>query len=112
MRCKKYRKKIPFYLYGELPEKENREFENHIRECSECAHDLEYTKKVFNVVEKDREVQMPEANWEKCWKGISSAVEKKDRKKECERKPCLSDIDPVPVTCNSRNEEKREKKKG
>jgi len=75
MRCKKFKEKIILNLYGELPEREKSELEKHIKECAECARDLEYTKKVFKAVEYSKKAKIPEANWERAWQGISSTVE-------------------------------------
>jgi hypothetical protein len=52
MACKKYREKIVLHLYGELSDVEAKKFADHIAECGECADELEYTKKVFQVREK------------------------------------------------------------
>ncbi|MFB0565754.1 MAG: anti-sigma factor [Candidatus Aminicenantaceae bacterium] len=82
MRCKKSKERIIFHLYGELAESEKLELENHIKECSECSRDLEFTKKVFNVVDLSREEHVPEGNWESCWQQISARTEGKPEKKK------------------------------
>jgi len=76
MRCKKYEEKIILYLYGELGEKERAEVENHINECPECSRDFAYTKKVFKALDKSKE-EIPEANWDKCWREIDTGAHKK-----------------------------------
>jgi hypothetical protein len=81
MKCKKYEEKIVLYLYGELDENEKFEVENHVKECSACLEDLEYTKKVFKLVDDNKELA-PEANWEKCWKEIGAGVQVKPRKQK------------------------------
>jgi anti-sigma factor RsiW len=76
MKCKKYEEKIILYLYGELGEKERAELENHINECPECSKDFAYTKKVFKALDKSKQ-EVPEANWEKCWREIDTGAHKK-----------------------------------
>jgi len=74
MKCNKFKEQIILYLYGELSEKESSELESHLGKCSECSKDLEYTKKIFNLL-KDAEIEeTTEANWEKCWKGINTGI--------------------------------------
>jgi hypothetical protein len=80
MRCKKFKEKIILNLYGELSEEEKSVLESHLQECAECSRDLEYTKKVFKAVEYSKKEKTPEANWERAWKGISSAVEEKPKR--------------------------------
>ena len=78
MKCKKYEEQIILHLYGELDEKERAELENHINECPECSRDFAYTKKVFKALDKIKQ-EIPEANWEKCWREIDTGAHKKPR---------------------------------
>ncbi|UCE21008.1 MAG: zf-HC2 domain-containing protein [Candidatus Aminicenantes bacterium] len=81
MKCKKYEEKIVLYLYGELDDREKAEVENHVKECPACLEDLEYTKKVFKLVDDNKEIA-PEANWEKCWREIGAGVQVEPRKQK------------------------------
>lgn len=81
MKCKKYKEKIVLYLYGELNDSDTAELENHVKECPACLEDLEYTKKVFKLVEDNKEVA-PEANWEKCWREIGEGTQVQPRKQK------------------------------
>jgi hypothetical protein len=81
MKCKKYEEKIVLYLYGELNESDKAELESHIQECPSCLEDLEYTKKVFKLVDDNKEVA-PEAHWEKCWKEIGAGTQVEPRKQK------------------------------
>jgi len=72
MRCKKYREKIILYLYDELIDIEKTEVEKHIEGCSDCADDLEFTKKVFKLVDVTKDEKVPEGNWETCWQRIDA----------------------------------------
>jgi hypothetical protein len=81
MKCKKYEEKIVLYLYGELNDSEKSEVESHVKECPACLEDLEYTKKVFRLVDDNKEVT-PEANWEKCWREIGAGTQVEPRKQK------------------------------
>jgi hypothetical protein len=74
MRCKKFKEKIVFYLYGELDKKESAELEAHIKECSACSQDLEYTKNVFLTLDEVAKDKIPEADWGKSWKRIDAGL--------------------------------------
>ena len=80
MRCKKFKEKIILDLYGELSEEEKADLESHLQECAECSRDLEYTRKVFQAVEYSKRAEIPVANWERAWEGISSTVKEKPKR--------------------------------
>jgi len=82
MACKKYKEKIVLHLYGELGEKETKDLLAHIEECAECAEELAYTKKVFQVLDETKTDDIPEANWEKCWNTIDVGIQGKEHKKK------------------------------
>ena len=81
MKCKKYEEKIVLYLYGELNESDKAELESHVKECPACLEDLEYTKKVFKIVDANKEIA-PEANWEKCWREIGAGTQVEPHKQK------------------------------
>lgn len=81
MKCKKYEEKIILYLYGELSDKQKADLQSHIQECSACAQDLEYTKKVFKALDDSKE-EAPQADWEKSWREISSTNQVQTREKK------------------------------
>jgi len=81
MKCKKYEEKIVLYFYGELNESDKAELENHVKECPICLEDLEYTKKVFKLVDENKE-KIPEANWEKCWREIGTGTQVEPRRQK------------------------------
>jgi hypothetical protein len=83
MRCEKFKEKIILYLYDELDKKSSGELKNHVKKCPECAKELEYTQKLFELVEETQKEDIPDANWEKCWSRINekvSAPQKKTKK--------------------------------
>jgi hypothetical protein len=82
MACKKYKDKIVLHIYGELSEGEAKKLTDHITACSDCAEEYEYTKKVFKALDETKAVEIPEANWEKCWNTIGTGIQKKERKKK------------------------------
>jgi len=81
MKCKKYEEKIILYLYGKLDESDKAEVESHVKECPACLEDLEYTKKVFKLVDENKE-EIPEANWEKCWREIGTGTQVEPRRQK------------------------------
>ena len=74
MACKKYKEKIVLYLYGELSEDETKTLTDHIAGCAACADELDFTKKVFQVLDETKTDDIPEANWEKCWGTIDGNI--------------------------------------
>lgn len=84
MACKKYKykEKIVLNLYGELGEKDTKDLMAHIEECAECAEELAYTQKVFQVLNEMKTDVIPEANWEKCWNTIDVGIQGKEHKKK------------------------------
>ena len=81
MKCKKYEEKIVLYLYGELNVSDKAELESHVKECPACLENLEYTKKVFKLVDDNKE-EAPEANWEKCWREIGAGAQIEPRRQK------------------------------
>jgi hypothetical protein len=74
MDCKNARNLITLYLYGELDEKDRALLERHLRGCRACAAELEYTKKVFKLLDEHQPAAAPEPNWESAWKKIRSGI--------------------------------------
>lgn len=81
MKCKKYKEKIVLHLYGELNESDTADLVSHVKECPVCLEELEYTKKVFKLVNDNKEV-VPEANWEKCWREIGAGTQVEPQKQK------------------------------
>lgn len=79
MKCKKSKEEIVLYLYGELNESEKAELENHVKTCPACQEDFEYTKKVFQLIDDNKD-EAPDANWDKCWREIGAGVQPELRK--------------------------------
>jgi hypothetical protein len=79
MACKKYKENIILHLYGELNKEDSKELLKHIKECTDCAEDFEYTKKVFLMLDKTKIENVPEANWGKCWGVIEPGIQQKKR---------------------------------
>lgn len=82
MKCKKFKDKIILNLYGELSEQERTELETHIKECPECAKDLEYSEKVFQMIDEAGVENVPETDWEKNWKKIDAEIQEKPTKQK------------------------------
>jgi len=82
MKCEKFRKNMILYLYGELDKKSAEELKDHIKKCPDCAREMEYTEKVFDLVEETKTEDIPDADWEKCWSRIDKKVSVLDKKRE------------------------------
>jgi hypothetical protein len=74
MKCKRAKEQGILYLYGELPETEQREIELHMEGCPSCAEDLAYTRDVFAEIDRADTADVPEAAWDKCWGQIATGV--------------------------------------
>ena len=82
MRCEKFKEQIILYLYGELDKKSSEELKNHIKNCPECAKELKYTRKIFELVEETEKEDIPEADWDKCWSRIDEKVSVSEKKRK------------------------------
>ena len=82
MKCEKFRKNMILYLYGELDKESAAELKDHIKKCPDCAKEMEYTKKVFDLVEETKTEDIPEADWEKCWSRIDKKVSVADKQRK------------------------------
>ncbi len=74
MKCKKYREQIILYMYGEISDSEQTEIERHMKTCSACAEDLEFTRSVFSRIAEADQVEIPDAGWDKIWNRIESGI--------------------------------------
>ncbi len=74
MDCKNVKNLITLSLYGELDEKNQAVLDLHIQECRACAAELEYTKKVFKLLDRHQRAPAAEPNWERSWLRIQSAI--------------------------------------
>jgi hypothetical protein len=82
MNCKKHKQNIVLFLYGELNEQDKKSLEEHIKQCAECARDLEYTRKVFGLLDETKNQEKePQPNWERCWQAIENNTMRKEFKK-------------------------------
>jgi len=82
MNCKKHKQNIMLFLYGELNEHDQKTLEEHIKQCAECAQDLEYTRNVFSLLDETKTQETePQPNWDRCWKEIEENTIKEKIKK-------------------------------
>jgi hypothetical protein len=77
MKCHKIRQNIVLDLYGELKKNEKDEMEKHIAECSACASDYAYSKKVFHTLEEAEKEEIPEPQWDTSWAKINTSIQNK-----------------------------------
>lgn len=74
MKCKTYKEKIVLDLYGELTPGEKADLDDHIKDCTECAADLAYTREVFQNLDEAKVERVPEPDWDKCWRTINTDI--------------------------------------
>jgi len=74
MDCKKATNLITLSLYGELDEKDRAVLDRHVRECRACAAEMEYTKKVFKLLDEHKPALAAEPDWERSWQKIQSGI--------------------------------------
>jgi hypothetical protein len=74
MDCKKAKNNITLYLYGELDEEDRASLQQHLQECRSCAEELDYTKKVFKLLDEYQPAPAHEPNWESSWQRIQSGI--------------------------------------
>lgn len=82
MKCKKYREQIILRHYGELSKIESNKLEEHLKLCPECAEELKSTYEVFSLMDKAEVEDIPQADWNKCWGGINTQIQKPQHKSE------------------------------
>ncbi len=76
MKCKKYREQIILRYYGELSKIESNKLEEHLKLCPECVEELKSTYEVFSLMDKAEVEDIPQADWNKCWGGINTQIQK------------------------------------
>lgn len=74
MACKKYKEDLILYMYDELDNDRRESFESHLRDCTDCSQELEYTRKVFSALDANRPDVIPEGNWDKYWGEIRAHI--------------------------------------
>jgi len=87
MDCKKATNLITLDLYGELNERDRAVLDRHVRECRACAAELEYTKKVFKLLDELKPVLAAEPNWERSWQKIHSGISETPAKNKAQLFP-------------------------
>ena len=86
MKCKKLRKIYSKYIDGQLSKRENRSVEEHIRDCPNCAAEVNSLEKMRSLLQTSAQVEVSDEYWDTYW----TRLEKK-----------LPD-EPSPVTLASR----------
>jgi hypothetical protein len=74
MNCDSVAKLIPLYYYGELTPEEEEHVDEHLHECSACAHELERQRTLAAALDR-RQAQVPPRLLEDCRDGLMAAIE-------------------------------------
>ena len=67
MECRKLRRILHEYIDGRLSERKARLVEEHIRDCSGCAAEIDSLKEMRSLLRTAGEVKMPDAYWDTYW---------------------------------------------
>lgn len=54
MKCREWKKKIPYYLAGEMPGNECAAFENHVSDCNYCREELDSFREIDMLINAAR----------------------------------------------------------
>ena len=93
MDCKKIKKDLVAFLYGELREDEKELIEAHIDACPDCRRELQHMKEVIkgaDSLQEDIEKAMASVDWEELPSRITEAVFEKEA--PLPREPWLAGI--------------------
>ena len=81
MDCKKIKKDLVAFLYGELREDEKELMKAHLDDCPDCRKELQHMKEVIkgaDSLQEDIEKAMASVDWEKLPSRITEAVFEKE----------------------------------
>jgi hypothetical protein len=62
------------HFYGELDEKEEALLEKHLGECEDCRRESDETRRLFRLLDENKEASVPEANWSSAWEKIETGI--------------------------------------
>ena len=77
-KCKKIREKFSQAFYDELPDTENKIFNNHLSECHECHKEFSNLKSVLHTMDKKSKPELTPDYWERYWDKIENRIEKSE----------------------------------
>ncbi|MCD6532044.1 zf-HC2 domain-containing protein [bacterium] len=76
MRCEEIKPYLAGYLDGELDQKTRQMVEEHIKECPQCAAELEEMRKIREVLGKMETEKLPDIYWRTYWSNIYNRIER------------------------------------
>ncbi len=89
LRCRRYRHWISDYCLGDLDKPQQEELERHIRECSFCAKDVEFTKQMVGVLAQRRkqlQIEITDEMSDRLRRKVFARIEE-EKRKEGEQSP-------------------------
>jgi len=76
MKCEKIKPYLAGYLDGELDPKTRQMVEEHIKQCPQCAAELEEMRKIREVLGKMETEKLPDIYWRTYWSNIYNRIER------------------------------------
>ncbi len=67
MRCKKLRRTYFKYIDGRLPERKGRLVGEHIRDCPDCAAEVDSLERMRSLLRTAGEVEVSDTYWDTYW---------------------------------------------
>jgi predicted anti-sigma-YlaC factor YlaD len=76
MTCHDYKDLMMGYLDNELNNEQRRQFEEHLRGCSECKDELKEFRKLKAITDEVTLVEPEDKIWQDYWSGVYNRIER------------------------------------
>ena len=76
MTCHDWKDMMMGYLDNELNDEQRRRFEEHLKDCSECAGELKEFQKLKEITDEVTLVEPEDKIWQEYWSGIYNRIER------------------------------------
>ena len=76
MTCQKYKDLMMGYLDDELDDAQKQTLQEHLKECKDCAAELEQFRKLKQVTDSVKLAEPEDVVWEQYWSGVYNRFER------------------------------------
>lgn len=76
MTCQKYKDLMMGYLDDELDDAQKQTLQEHLKECKDCAAELEQFRKLKQVTDSVKLAEPEDMVWEQYWSGVYNRFER------------------------------------
>ncbi len=76
MTCQKYKDLMMSYLDDELDDAQKQTLQEHLKECKDCAAELEQFRKLKQVTDSVKLAEPEDVVWEQYWSGVYNRFER------------------------------------